>query len=407
MTSPRQYGNRRGTVMIYTVVLMTVLLAFVALTIDVGRMEIARQRAQQVCDAAVLAGAWYLTGEQSSTRVDAVTGTPTGGDGSAALTAKYAALANNEASPHWATLTADGSRPGVTVSFPPYPAQTGYVISDAGTQVPIRLGESIRVQAVINVPMTFARILGIQQASVAASATAIVGLTPQTPTPVTVTGSALPFAVANTKIWNTSVSPPTVRIQMGDQVALKVTNPNDPAGFIGSGNFLAVSYPGDHGGDDYRDRIANASLPVTFTLNQEIDLTTEPGNISGPTAQGITTRLGNDVYPYPAANGTAWNSWLSSYDPNTGNRTSTKRMGIVPIIQDPGSSLNGRESVTVIGFAGFFIEGFETVTVGGSDYVRLTGRFAGGIYTANGITWLDPSAAPPYSSTVTSVRLIN
>ena len=285
MRSPMPAKNKRGTVMVYTAVLITVLLGFVALTVDVGRMRSPGSARSRSAMQPPLAGAWYLTGEQSSTRVDAVSGTPTAGDGSAALTAKYAALANNEASPHWATPTADGSRPGVTVSFPPYPAQSGYVTSDAGTQVPIRLGEAIRVQAAINVPMTFARVLGIQQARVAASATAIVGMTPQTPTPVTVTGSALPFAVADTTIWNKNVNPPTVQIQMGSQVALKVTAPGDPGGFIGSGNFLAVAYSGDKGGRDYRDQIASVNPPVTFILNQEIDLTTEPGNMNGPTTR--------------------------------------------------------------------------------------------------------------------------
>jgi len=403
----RHLSSRRGSVMVYTALLLTVLVGMVALTLDVGRMTIARQRAQMVCDSAALAGAWYLTGEQSSVRVNTGSGLPTTGDGQAALTAKYAALANNEASPAWATSTADGSLPGVTVTFPPYPSQSGYVTSDAGTQVPVRLGEAIRAQATVNVPMMFARVFGITQARVAASATAIVGLTPNNPTPVTVTGSALPFAVADTAIWNQAVNPPIVNIQMGDQVALKVTSANDPAGFIGSGNFLAVAFSGDRGGNAYRDRIANASPPATFVLNQEILLMTEPGNMSGPTSQGLTTRLSNDVYPYPSADGTAWSSWLASYDPYTGNRTSTKRIGIVPIIQDPGGDLHGRSSVTLVGFAGFFIEGFETVTYEGNEYVRLTGRFAGGVYTANGITWLDPGVSPPYSSTVTSVRLIN
>jgi hypothetical protein len=79
----------------------------------------------------------------------------------------------------------------------------------------------------------------------------------------------------------------------------------------------------------------------------------------------------------------------------------------VPIVQDPGGTINGRKALTLQGFAGFFIEGLDTVTYEGSDYVRLIGRLAGGVYTANGITWLDPGTSPPYSSTVTSVRLIS
>ena len=405
-TQNRPRAANRGTVMIYAAILMTVLVGMVALAFDVGRMELAKQRAQQVCDAAAQAGAWYLTGEQSSTVVDSTSGIPTASDGNAAKAAKYAALANNEASPAWATSVANLNQPGATVSFPPYPAMSGYVTSNSGAQIPVKIGEAIKVEAVIHVPMTVAGIFGIHEAAVYAQSIAVVGLTPRTPTPVTVTGSPLPFAVADTTIWDKSATPPTVKIQMGDQVTLKLADANDPAGFIGPGNFLAVAYPGDKGGSDYRARIAGSGPPVTFILNQPITLLTEPGNMTGPTEQGLTQRLGSDVYPYPAANATAWSNWLGSYNPNTGNRTDTKRIGLVPIVADPGGSLHGRKSLPLVGFAGFFIEGFETFTVGNNTYIRLVGRFVGGIYTADGITWLDPNVSPPYSSTVTRVRLV-
>ena len=399
----RILGERRGSVTVLVAIMLIALIGIAALAIDIGRMMAAKQRAQMVCDAAVLAGAQYLTGEQSSTGVDTSSGLPSSGDGFAAKAAKYVALANNDAAPDWATKTVGGS-PGITISFPPYPASTGTVQADNGTSVPVKLGEAIRAQAVVNVPMTFGRILDLTSTNVQAEATAIVGVQTQTPTPVTVTVSALPWAVADTTIWNTD-TPRTPRIQMGAQVSLKIYSSGDPEGFIGSGNFLAVAIGSDQGGNDYRDRIANTT-PITFNLNQGIDLATEPGNMVGPTTQGLEARLGNDIYPYPSANSTAYSNWLNSYDPATGKRAATKRVGIVPIIADPGGDLNGREDLTLTGFAGIFVEGLETVTEGNKTYNRLVARFVGGIYTANGVTWIDPGTAPPYSTTVTSVRLI-
>ena len=389
--------------MVLVAISLVALIGMAALAIDIGRMMAAKQRAQMVCDAAVLAGAQYLTGEASSTGVDTGSGLPSSGDGYAAKAAKYVALANNEAAPDWATKTVGGS-PGITISFPPYPASTGTVQADNGTSVTVKLGEAIRAQAVVNVPVTFGLILSLTNTNVHAEATAVVGVQTQTPTPVTVTASALPFAVADTTIWNPG-TPPTPRIQMGTQVSLKIYSSGDPGGFIGNGNFLAVAIGNDHGGNDYRDRIANTT-PVTFNLNQGIDIATEPGNMVGPTAQGLQTRLGSDVYPYPSANNTAYSNWLNSYDPSTGKRADTDRVGIVPIIADPGGNLNGRKDLTLTGFAGIFIEGLETVTEGNNTYNRLVARFVGGIYTANGITWIDPGTTPPFSTTVTSVRLI-
>lgn len=397
-------GDRSGSVIVLVAIMLVAILGMAALAIDIGRMMVAKQRAQMVCDAAVLAGAQYLTGEQSSTAVNAGSGLPASGDGSAAKAAKYVALANNEAAADWVTKTVGGA-PGITISFPPYPATTGTVQADNGTSVTVKLGEAIRAQAVVTVPMTFGSVLNLASANISAEATAIVGVQAQTPTPVTVTASALPWAIADSTIWNADSNPPTPRIQMGTRVSLKIYSSGDPEGFIGNGNFLAVAIGNDNGGNDYRDRIANTT-PITFHLDQEIEIATEAGNMVGPTSQGLQTRLGSDIYPYPSADSTAYDSWLNSYNPSTGKRADTNRMGIIPIIQDPGGNLNGRSDLSLTGFAGVFIEGLETVTEGNKSYDRLVARFVGGIYTADGITWIDPGTTPPFSTTVTSVRLI-
>jgi len=137
---------------------LVALLGLAALSLDVGRMVIAKQRAQEVVDAAVLAGAYYLTGEANSTQLDAFSGLPSSGDGIAARISKWTAAGNNEAWPQFGTRTVTNHTPGISVSFPPYPAQTGYVTTDSGVQQPVRLGQAtvrvIRGTQVEYVPVT-------------------------------------------------------------------------------------------------------------------------------------------------------------------------------------------------------------------------------------------------------------
>ena len=395
--------NNRGSVMVVMVVVVVVLLGMTALAFDVGRMAIAKQRAQMVCDAAALAGGSYLTGEPSSTEVSGASGLPAVGDGDAARAAKYAAMANNEAAPYWATYTIGSHQPGVTVSFPPYPADEGTVTADNGDVVNVSLGEAIRVRAVVSVPTTFARVFGVGDAWVYAEATAI-ATGSEAPAPTTVTASPIPWAVADTTIWDLSTNPPGLLIELGTSVVLKITSPSDPEGFIGSGNFLPVAFGGDTGANRYRERLEGVYGPVTFELGNDVDLTTEPGNMMGPTMQGLEERFNGDVYPYPAMNDTAWDAWIDSYDPATGERADTMRVGLIPIIEDPGGALHGRSSLTVVGFAGVFIEGFE---IDADGYLHVVARFTSGIYSADGVTWIDPYTDPPYSSTVASVRLLS
>ncbi|MCU0704097.1 MAG: pilus assembly protein TadG-related protein, partial [Fimbriiglobus sp.] len=53
-------ARRRGNILPLLALTVTLLLAFVALAIDVGVLTIARTEAQNACDAAALAGARVL-----------------------------------------------------------------------------------------------------------------------------------------------------------------------------------------------------------------------------------------------------------------------------------------------------------------------------------------------------------
>ena len=54
-------NERRGTILVLTAVLMVVLLGFVAMTVDVGFIELTRTQLQSAADAGALAGAMELS----------------------------------------------------------------------------------------------------------------------------------------------------------------------------------------------------------------------------------------------------------------------------------------------------------------------------------------------------------
>lgn len=61
-SASRRANDRRGTILVLTAVLMVVLLGFVAMTVDVGFIELTRTQLQSAADASALSGAMELSG---------------------------------------------------------------------------------------------------------------------------------------------------------------------------------------------------------------------------------------------------------------------------------------------------------------------------------------------------------
>ncbi len=61
------WNDRRGAISVMSAVLMTVMLGFIALTVDVGYIELTRTQLQAAADAAALAGALELSGTETPT----------------------------------------------------------------------------------------------------------------------------------------------------------------------------------------------------------------------------------------------------------------------------------------------------------------------------------------------------
>lgn len=133
----------------------------------------------------------------------------------------------------------------------------------------------------------------------------------------------------------------------------------------------------DPGGSDYRDNIVGNEDLVLHLLDI---IDTEPGNMTGPTKQGINERLTPPL--------------LTLEEWETAGRPDSKQACIVPIVELI-EDLGGRSQVQVVSFATFFLES----TLTNNDTVR--GRFVE--WTAPG--WLVVDDPPPGGLVIEAVHL--
>ena len=159
--------NRRGTVAVLTAFMLIGLFSFIAFSIDVGTILVARSELQNAADAAAIAGAWELMDENALT----------GGTAQAVLESQAIAGAEefvvlNQVLTQ-SMLAGSGN---VTV---------GYIADPMDRTSPFLLGSgnspnAVQVHLFCNstynspVDMAFARVLGIQHTDVDATATAAI-----------------------------------------------------------------------------------------------------------------------------------------------------------------------------------------------------------------------------------------
>jgi Flp pilus assembly protein TadG len=109
--------NRRGVTLVFLAISITVLISMVALVVDLGQLYIAKQRAQNVADAAAIGGAWLLTGDEAS-------------QAPAENEAQVLTLANNSGTPNWHVRVADGATSPEGVIATVLPAGTTVTLGD-------------------------------------------------------------------------------------------------------------------------------------------------------------------------------------------------------------------------------------------------------------------------------------
>jgi Flp pilus assembly protein TadG len=148
----------------------------------------------------------------------------------------------------------------------------------------------------------------------------------------------------------------------GRQFELKVGRSNDA---LSPSDFQAWALPGSRGGSDYRDNIAECNT-TEIELGQSYE--SEPGNMRGPTEQGIQDLVAQDpdacwaTIPDPSHIGyytgeVRKRSGGSCSAPYT-ELLSSPRVALVPLF-DPSQSRPGRHDLTFNNIGVFFIQGLD------------------------------------------------
>lgn len=161
--------------------------------------------------------------------------------------------------------------------------------------------------------------------------------------------------------------------QPGDPWQFTVEDWQD--GFLGAGNWLVVRIEAsDPYIPDLVSRLAGLMPAAEVDIGEELPL--ETGMTLEKTYEGLIGKLNPagsiinggrllletnplyaplEEYVTTGYNPAAWQNWLDSYDPATGQHDATRRLAIMPLIGE-NYDTNGIEPVTVSGFAEFFIE---------------------------------------------------
>jgi len=304
MKPPRRsvQRNERGVVIIWSAFFMLMMLGFVALGIDVAKVMATRTELQNAADAAALAGASALDLNSGQIMPD-----------SAVMRAQYTASGNK--------AFVDGP-----VSVTLLAADVQVDAAERTVRVTVRRNDATDGSMITHV----AQVLGITKVDVNATATAKADRTCEQCEKMVPMGAVPPVGQQN------------FQVGCNNSYVLKRGGGNS----VAPGNYLALDFP-------ECDEGPCAGMPTTgantfrcllehgygccIRIGQVIQ--TEPGNMAGPTRQGLDARWDADT-------DRRQNICYSDYRGN-GNRVVN-----VPIITPIG---NGRVQVTVTGLAAFFL----------------------------------------------------
>ncbi|OLS36895.1 Tad domain-containing protein [Bacillus sp. MRMR6] len=266
-----KFNDESGGVLAFVAIFMVVLLGFTALVIDGGRLYTEKSKLQKALDAAVLAGV------------------------------------------HGLRISDDkSSEIAIDVS-----EKNGYKVEKSEL---FYTSDSIKAIKKINVPMTFAKVIGVDNTIVSASAKAIIG-------PLTKASGIAPLVIEKNNIPNGTI------LNCGS------TNPGDLSGNCGYLNFPS---------GNLRDALLNGG---TYEVGQTV--TTDPGGSVGQVDQAI---MGvNGLIALDASK-----THCQKYE--TADNTCARVITIVVIddwVDIDGKEVKGTSKVKVTGFASYWIEKYE------------------------------------------------
>ena len=354
--------DERGMTLVMVATGMVAFLSATMLAVDVGMMMVARTEAQNAADAGALAGAVALGFDDYDDRT--ATG-PAVRNAIAAGTAVDNGVINAQVS----VLPED-------VTFPTI------------NQVRVRVQRS----GVRGNPLTtfFAPLIGVDTVNIGAEATAQVQ-------PANAMTCVKPFTVPDkwierqTPPWDPSdtfdafdnkgkpLDDPDIYIPLGTEGYTGYNAVTDRGTLVtlkaGTGNNITPSFyfpyaiGGVSGADEYRENIAGCN---TTMMGFNDLLLAEPGNMSGPTKQGIEDLIAKDPHAY----------WDFVNEKPVSTMAPSPRVVAIPLF-DPvyydSGKRNGRNAdLKVVNYMGFFVEEMQ-----GNDVVgRITP--ISGIYSGNG-----------------------
>lgn len=351
-TSSQQADRERGAVLVHVVFAFLALIAFTTFVVDYGVFWTARRQAQNSADAGALAGAIAFTYDDPGDFSDSGMGKV------GAWEATQANLIYGQA-PN-VNITSD-------ITYPACPDGNGTCIRVDVYRDPSR-GNPL--------PIFFGTLVGLTQQGVKATATAQVR-----------TGNATnclkPWAIPDkwqenqTGPWTvddtfdrydkdgnlrtditpdvytppTSSDPGTSYTLANDHGTEMVLKTGDPHDTIRAGWFSPVVLTGT-GGSDYRDNIGTC-VGTTYKIGDL--LTVEPGNMVGPTSQGVGDLIALD----PGADWDDTNDVITGGCMQAGTCSISPRVVAIPVYdleQYLLSKMAGREEIIIRNFLGFFID---------------------------------------------------
>ncbi|MGE3510100.1 MAG: TadE/TadG family type IV pilus assembly protein [Vicinamibacterales bacterium] len=353
-------------------------LAATTLAIDVGMLMTARNQAQNAADAGALGGAVALVYNSYTDR---------SASGPAVRSAVSSAQANQV------------MREPVSVG----PADVMFLTDDGGQPNRVQVQVFRNAERGNPLSMLIGQMFGVQTANITATATAEVA-------PSNAASCILPFTIPDkwverqTPAWdpsdtfnafpsNPSVQPDLYRgadhssatgYRIANDVGLQLTLKAGTGTNIAPSMYFALALPGNSGANDYEWAIANCNTAVVHWGDP---LVQEPGNMVGPTAQGVRDLIALD----PAAR---WDPVQQKVVDSAYGRS--PRIKLVPLF-DPlywnQGKMNGRPAdLKAANFLGFFVEGLQGHDVMGR-VVPATAQ-------------LDTSAPVPVNSFARSIRLV-
>ncbi len=308
--------DERGNILVLTAAALMGLVMFASVSVDVSCILTARNQLQAAVDAAALAGASGLIVDQTTARNRAMT-----------------VAAQN-------TCINRSVQVGLgDISFPTV--------------------DRVRIQTTRGVNMFFARVVGIDSVNISAVAEGEMGT-------IVGTKRLRPFGLPDLG-WPTGAP---VVIKAGS-LGAPSTNPSF---------YYPIDFPPMNrgtpipGASEYGDNIANGSRFDVF-IGDRIQV--EPGNMVGPTKQGIQELIGQDPNAYWDGSGVVGSAFPGNSSP---------RIVKIPLYDANSPPDVGRNFIDVIGLASFFIVGLQGKDVIGIYMEQTTsGTFGTGYSFLRGL----------------------